>query len=80
MEITSQPPLMIWSWFLLSTTSYPTFFSTLYIINTPFHSVLHHGKHEGASVGTWILGARTLSYAWLQAFTPSCSQAGQHRS
>jgi len=80
MEIISQPPLMIWSWVLLSTTSYPTFFSILYIITTPYHSVLRHGKHEGASVGTWILGARTLSYAGFQAFTPSRSQAGQHRS
>lgn len=70
---------------LLSTTSYPTFFFVhlpplshlLYIITSLHRSILPHGKHEGASVRTWILGARTLPHAWLQAFTPSCSQAGQ---
>jgi hypothetical protein len=67
--------------FFTSTTSFPTFFtlirsSSIYLLHS-YHPVLHHGnKHEGASVRTWILGARTLPHAWLQALTPSRSQAG----
>lgn len=79
-KIASQPHLIIWSWFFTSTTSFPTFFTLIplicYIITALYHPALHHGKHEGASVHTWILGARTLPQSWLQALTPSCSQAG----